>query len=263
MTDIFIKRLENLAPLSEPAAKAMAHAVVRTRTVKSGEDIVLSGTPQTNCHVLLKGMAAPYKVLSDGKRQIVRFAFPGDFLDLDAYVGGSIDYSVATLGPCTVGAIPHEALRNLSRNHADVAAALWHHTVADAAVSREWVVNVGRRSAQERISHLICEVFWRLQELGLATEVGGNRAFPWHVTQQDLADATGLSNVHVNRSLQDLRGRGLIGTERDRVIIFDWRGLKSLAGFTPEYLALTNQARSETIHQHVPTARGNGGEPLQ
>jgi CRP-like cAMP-binding protein len=252
-----------LAPLSEPAAKAMAHAVVRTRTANSGEDVVLSGALQTKCHVLLKGMAALYKVLSDGKRQIVRFAFPGDFLDLDGYVGGSIDYSVVTLGPCTIGAIQHEALRNLSRDHSDVAAALWHHTVADAAVSREWVVNVGRRPAQERISHLICEVFWRLQELGLATEVNGNRSFSWHVTQQHLADATGLSNVHVNRSLQELRGRGLIAVERDKVIIFDWPSLKSLAGFTADYLAPTNQNQWSTRHQTVPIALGNGGEPLQ
>lgn len=99
VTSIFIRRLKTLAALSETAAQAMADAVGRSYTVKSGLDIVMSGAPQSDCHVLLAGMAAPYKLLSEGKRQIVRFAFPGDFLDLDGYVGGAMDHSVAALGP--------------------------------------------------------------------------------------------------------------------------------------------------------------------
>jgi CRP-like cAMP-binding protein len=188
-------------------------------------------------------MASCYKPLSDGKRQIVRFAFPGDFLDLDGYLG-TMDYSVATLGMCTVGVIPHQALRDLSRDNPDVANAFWRHTLADTAVFREWVVNVGQRSAQARIAHLICEVFSRLQEIGLATEIGGNRAFSWHVTQQDLADATGMSSVHVNRSLQQLRERGLIETSRDKVTILDWFGLKGLSGFKMDYLEIAQHGGS-------------------
>ena len=203
----------------------------------SGQDIVVSGAPPSECHVLLDGMAAPYKLLSDGKRQIVRFAFPGDFLDLDGYVGGTMDHSVAALGACTVGVIQHQALRDLSRDHSDLAMALWRHTLADAAVFREWVVNVGQRSGEERIAHLLCEVFSRLQEIGLAIEVSGNGTFSWHVTQPDLADATGLSIVHVNRSLQLLRERRLIEAAPDKVTILDWPGLKSLADFKADYLA--------------------------
>ena len=244
LTNIFIKRLKSLAALSETAAQAVADAVARTYEVKSGQDIVLSGAPPSQCHVLLSGMAAPYKLLSDGKRQIVRFAFPGDCLDLDGFVGGTMDHCVATLGSCTVGAIPHRALRDLSRDHPDIAMALWRHTLADTAVFREWVVNVGQRSAPARIAHLICEVFSRLQEIGLAIEISGNRTFFWHVTQQDLADATGMSTVHVNRSLQQLRGRGLVETNRDTVTILDWFGLKSLSGFKTDYLELVQHGGS-------------------
>ena len=129
--------------------------------------------------------------------------------------------------------------------------ALWRHTLADAAMFREWVVNVGQRSGQERIAHLLCEVFSRLQEIGLAIEISGNRTFSWHVTQQDLADATGLSIVHVNRSLQVLRGRGLIETTRDKVTILDWPGLKDLAGFKADYLAFAPHIVQRPDARHV------------
>jgi CRP-like cAMP-binding protein len=248
LAKILIERLKNLAAISETAARAMASAVGRTFTANSGQDIMLSNTPRCECHVLLGGMAAPYKLLSDGKRQIVRFAFPGDFLDLDGYLGGTMDHSVATLGSCTIGVISHQALSEIARDHPDVAMALWRHTLADAAVLREWVVNVGRRSGQERLAHLLCEVFSRLQEVGLAVEISGNKTFSWYVRQQDLADATGLSSVHVNRSLQELRRRGLIEIKRNKVTIFYWPALNSLAGFKGDYL-LAHRHGSAAIHQ--------------
>ena len=129
LTDILIKRLKSLAALSEAAVEAVADVVVRTYSVESRQDIVVAGSPRSECHVLLDGMAAPYKLLSDGKRQIVRFAFPGDFIDLDGYVGGTMDHSVAALGACTVGVIPQQALHDVARDRWD----LRHGTLASHA----------------------------------------------------------------------------------------------------------------------------------
>ncbi len=241
LTQVMIRRLKSLGPLSEAAAPGIVDAVIRTFTVRPSQDIVVSDTRQNNCHVLLGGMAAAYKRLSEGKRQIVRFAMPGDFLDLDGFVGGAMDHSISALSPCTVGVIPHQALLDLMHAHPDIAQALWRLTLADAAVFREWVVNVGQRNAQERIAHLICEVVSRLTEVGLAIEISGNRTFSWHLTQNDLADATGMSTVHVNRSLQELRARGLVEVTRDKVTIYDWFGLKTLADFKAGYLSVALQ----------------------
>ena len=237
---MLINRQKSSVAPTETVAQAIADALARTYEVKDEQDIVLSGPSQSECHVLLAGMAAPYKLLSDGKRQIVRFAYPGDFLDLDGYVGGIMDHNVVALGSCTVGVISHQALRDFLHSHPEIALALWRQTLADAAVFREWVVNVGRRSSQERIAHLICEVFSRLHEIGLTTEISGNKTFSWSVTQGDLADATGMSVVHVNRSLQQLRGRGLIEVTNTKVTILNWRGLQSLAGFKVDYLVHTH-----------------------
>ena len=259
MADIFVTRLNSFAHLNPHAVHAAADAVSRTLAITSGQDVVRAGETSSECHVVLSGMAAHYKLLSDGKRQIVRFSFPGDLLDLDGFIGRAMDHSVVSCGPCTVGIISHQTLHELSAAHPEIATALWRHTLADAAVFREWVVNVGQRPAQVRIAHLLCEVCSRLNDFGDADDAG-SRSFSWHLTQQDLADATGLSCVHVNRCLQELRARGLIEITRENVTIHNWRGLKSLAGFNADYLLLPETGRrSLTTIQPYLAGSVNGG----
>ena len=236
LTHVLIKRLAMLCPLSGVEQAKLVTAIARTYEVNRGRDVTVLGESEGSCHVLLDGIAAPYRMLSDGRRQITRFCIPGDLLDLDGFVGGKMDHNVVTLGRCTIGVIAHEALRGLSREHPAIALALWRHTLADTAVFREWVVNVGQRSALERIAHVICEVFTRLRDAGRAAEIDGRPTFDWHIKQTDIADATGITPVHVNRSLQALRGGGLIHLSHSTMTILDWDGLADLSGFETDYL---------------------------
>lgn len=251
LTHVLSKRLTALCPLNEREREKLEAAVARTFEVDAGHDVIVMGRQRASCHVLLDGMAAPYRLLPDGRRQITRFAVPGDLLDLDGFVGGKMDHSVATLGRCTVGVIPHQVLRVLSREHPAIGMALWRHTLADTAVFREWVVNVGQRLAQERIAHVMCEVFTRLRDAGLASEINGRRTFTWPLTQTNIADATGITPVHVSRSLQALRGSGLIELSRTKVTILDWDGLVDMSGFETDYLHPVLPGSEARSHSHM------------
>jgi CRP-like cAMP-binding protein len=146
-----------------------------------------------------------------------------------------MDHGVLTLTNCTLAQMPREAVIEITEKHPRLARALWWTTLVDEAILREWVGNIGRRTASQRIAHLFCEFLVRLQAIGLAE--GGAYEFP--LTQAELADATGLSTVHVNRTLQELRAAGLITLKGRLLTIRDAERLKALAGFDPGYLHLT------------------------
>jgi CRP-like cAMP-binding protein len=132
----------------------------------------------------------------------------------------------------TVAFIPHEPLRELCHSHPLLADKFWRETLIDGAIFREWILNVGQREAPNRIAHILCEMFLKLQAVGLTK---GN-SFEFPITQREIADATGLSTVHVNRSVQKLRGDRLISLEKGRCTIFDWDGLRETAMFDSTYL---------------------------
>ena len=145
-----------------------------------------------------------------------------------------MDHGLAAVSPSKAGLIPHDATRDLTHAHPNVANKLWRDTLIDAAIFREWITNVGSREAPGRIAHLLCEIFLKLQAVGLTK---GN-SFDFPITQSEIADATGLSTVHVNRSVQKLRRERLIVLEKGRCTITDWEGLKEPAMFDPTYLHL-------------------------
>jgi CRP-like cAMP-binding protein len=235
--DPFIAKLAMLAPLTEAEKEVLAEAASRTVTISADQDIVREGETSGECRVLLDGWSARYKLLPEGKRQIVAFGLPGDVLDLDAFVTGTaMDHTVTTLCPCTLAVVPHATMREIVSAHPGVAQALWRNTLLDAAVYREWVVNVGRRSAHQRIAHLMCETYTRLAAVGRATDDGEGRGLTWPVTQTELGDATGLSTVHVNRTLQALRCGNLITLKGSDLSIEDWPALVRLGGFDPAYI---------------------------
>ena len=143
-----------------------------------------------------------------------------------------MDTSIATMTPCKLGFVPHEALRDLCARFPRIAGALWRETLIDASIFREWVTNVGQRPAFSRIAHVMCELVVRFQAVGLAE----GYSIPFPITQTEVGDATGLSNVHVNRSIQALRGQGLISLEDSTLTVPDWRRLTQAADFNPMYL---------------------------
>ena len=230
-----VRRLDALRRLSEAGIAAIRTAA-RERTVKSaaGEDLVCEGDRSESVRLFLSGWACRYKALEDGRRQIVSFILPGDTCDAHIYLLSSMDHSIASLTSVTYAELDRAAFERLMSADSSVAEALHCETLAARAIQREWAVNLGRRDALERVAHIICELFERLQTVGLTD--ANSFAFP--VTQMDLADATGLSTVHLNRTLQELRAAGLI-TLRDRSLtIVDPPALASTAMFNPGYLHL-------------------------
>ncbi len=230
-----IRRLDGFRKLSDDAA-GLIRSALRERVLKagSGEDLISEGDRAENVRVFLSGWACRYKVLEDGRRQIVNFVLPGDTCDAYIYLFSRMDHSLATLTPVVYAEFDRASFEQLISADKTIAEAFYCETLSNCAIQREWTLNIGRRDAIERVAHVVCELFVRLSVVGLAH--GNSFAFP--VTQMDLADATGLSTVHVNRTLQELRASGLITLRERQMIIHDLEGLSRMAMFTPHYLHL-------------------------
>ena len=218
--------------LSSNERQILENLPLEVRKVDADRDLGRDGHRSSHCLLLLNGMVCRYRVMQDGQRQIMSFHFPGDILDLSGLLLGKLDHDIGTLTPVEVAPIAHATLLDWIERHPGLGRALWQDTLVDAAVFREWVVNVGRRSAYARTAHLLCEMATRLRAVGLAQE--DTVSLP--VTAVELADATGLSVVHVNRVLQELRAKRLIELRGRVLAVLDWDGLKHAAGFDPDYL---------------------------
>lgn len=194
--------------------------------------IVREGQVATDCCLLLRGFAYRQKLVRDGARQIISFHIPTEFVDLQNGLLGIADHSVQSLDRTDIAAIPRTALMELSDSRPAIRRAMWIDTLIDASIFREWVVNVGRRDSRARIAHLLCELALRLENIGAGE--GGRFDFP--VTQEQLADATGLTAVHTNRTLQSLRKDGLIQLNARSLTVLDWQALREVGDFDELYL---------------------------
>jgi CRP-like cAMP-binding protein len=229
-----IRKLQTITSLSDDERQAILDLPVRIADLRADADIVREGDRPSQCCLLMDGFLCRHKSLADGKRQILAFYVPGDIPDLLSLHIEVMDHSLAAVAPSKVAYIPHDALRRLTDEKPRIAAVLWRDTLIDASVFREWIVNVGGRDAYSRIAHLICEVFLKLKVVGL---VNGS-TFDFPVTQTEIGDATGLSTVHVNRTVMELRGNGLIELERGRCTILNHQKLEEAGMFDPAYLHL-------------------------
>jgi len=205
--------------------------------IKEGQDIVRAGDQPSRSCLLLSGFACVYKLTGDGKRQIVGFSIPGDIPDLQSLHLEVLDNSLSTLTLCRVGFITHEALRDLCERYPRITSAFWRETLIDAAIFREWVINVGQREAYSRMAHVFCELIVRLRAVGLVED----HACTLPITQGEFADAIGVSTVHVNRVLQEMRANGIIELSGDRLKVPDWETLKRAGDFDPIYLHLKRE----------------------
>ncbi|MDB5710796.1 MAG: Crp/Fnr family transcriptional regulator [Sphingomonas bacterium] len=198
------------------------------------EDIIADGAHSGHCHVVLSGLACRYKLLPDGRRQIMAFLIPGDLCDAEIFILKVMDHGVAAVTPTTTALIPAEAMKALLRETSSLGEALWWGTMTDLGVLRERIIDEGRRSAYRRIAHLLYEMLVRYRMVGMT--VGNGFVFP--ITQNDLADATGLTPVHANRMLQKLRADGLIRLGGGVLTVLDPDRLKDAAQFNGAYLHL-------------------------
>lgn len=228
-----IRRLGALRRLSDQGVALLQQAVREgLQRTDTGDDLIDEGDPVDGIRVILSGWLCRYKMLEDGRRQIVNFILPGETCDAYSYLLPSMDHSIATLTPVVYAEIKRAQFEKMVAADRSLAEAFWCETLVNAAVQREWAVNLGRRVALERVAHLFCEIFERLHLVGLADE--NSCAFP--LTQTDLADATGLSVVHVNRTLQEMRHTGLIVLRERTLIINNVQALRDAALFSPNYL---------------------------
>ncbi len=227
-------KLDSIAVLSDEEKQALLDLPLTVKVFEADSDIVRDGDRPTECCLVLSGFVCRYKILPEGKRQIMGFYIPGDIPDLQSLHLNVMDHSISALVTSSIALIPHESLRHLLERHPGLAAALWRDTLIDAAMFREWMIGMGRRSAYQRIAHLLCELQVRLKAVGLAVRNG----YDLPVTQNELGDALGLSTVHVNRVLQDLRSEGLIVLHGGTLHIPDLEELQAAGDFDPSYLHL-------------------------
>jgi len=198
------------------------------------EDIIADGEHSNRCHVVLSGLACRYKLLPNGERQIMAFLIPGDLCDAEIFILKVMDHGVCAITPTTTALIPAETMKTLLRETSSLGEALWWGTMTDLAVLRERIIDEGRRNAYVRIAHLLYEMLVRYRMV----EMTKGDSFEFPITQTDLADATGLTPVHANRTLQKLRADGLIELAGGVVTVIDSIRLKNAAQFNGDYLHL-------------------------
>jgi CRP-like cAMP-binding protein len=227
-----VMRLERRSPLPEADRQALLGLPHSLRKLTAGAHIIRDGDPAENCCLLLSGFAYRYRITGEGGRQIISFHVAAEFLDLQNSFLGIADHSVQMLTDAEVALVPSSAMQELAMTRPALGRALWIDTLIDASIFREWVVNVGRRDSRARIAHLLCEFSLRLEAAGLAS----NHRYELPMTQEQLADAVGLTSVHVNRVLKQLGEEGLISRDRRSITIEDWGRMRAAGDFNERYL---------------------------
>ncbi len=234
--DRFLWELTFHRPLDDTDRRAVLDLPLRVRKLDHGAYLVREGVEPSNCSVLIDGFAYRQKVTGEGARQIISLSIPGDAVDLQNMFLDVADHSVQMLTSGTVADLNRVDLQALVLARPAVGAAIIKSTLVEASIVREWVVNIGRRDARERIAHLLCEFAVRLETRGLSAA-----GFELPMTQEQLADATGLTPVHVNRVLKGLENEGLITRQRRQIQFPDWRALQYAGDFSRQYLHLPGE----------------------
>jgi len=235
--EIFLRELQTHSPLSSDDRDAILRLPIRLRRLDAHSYLVREGDIPIHCCILVSGYAYRQKVTGDGSRQILAVCIPGDAIDFQNMFLDISDHGVQTLNRTIVADIPREDLQRLVLRRPATGSAIMHMTLIESSIMREWVVNVGRRDARSRIAHILCEFAVRLETRGLADTKSG---FELPMTQEQLADATGLTAVHVNRVLKSLQAERLIDRQRRYISFPDWRALQDAGDFSRGYLHISD-----------------------
>ena len=229
-----VEKLSLRDRISREEIEALQKALEPPKTVAAGSDIVREHSRPLHSTLLISGFSARYSTLEDGARQITEINVSGDFIDLHSLLMKQMDHGVVALTECVIAEAPHSGLIDITERHPHLTRLLWLDTIIDAAVHRQWLVAMGRRSGLGHLAHLVCELYLRLQAVGQT----GDLTFDLPLTQAVLGDALGLSTVHVSRLISELRGEGVINWSNGQIDILDWRRLAEIAEFDPTYLRL-------------------------
>jgi CRP-like cAMP-binding protein len=232
MANAFIDNLRRYTDLTPVDLGLLESACATVRAHPAGHDLVLEGDPPGPIFIILEGWACRYKLLPWGTRQIVAFMMPGDFCDLHAGIPDEMDHSIGTLTRARVAMIARPDMEHLIENRPALTRAFWRVQLVNESVSRSWIVSMGRRNAAERVAHLMCEFYVRAHNVGLTS--GDHCEMP--LTQIVLADALGMTAVHINRVLRQLRLAGIMTVGDGTLTITDAQKLARAAGFDDHYL---------------------------
>jgi len=238
MISVHLKALRKRTEIGSEEERAIRNAVAETRRLPPDEVAVHSGVELSSSLMLLDGWMARSKDLESGERQVTQLHIAGDFADLHAFTLKCLDHDVVTLTDCTVAVVPHDRLKQITEQYPHLARVYWFMTNIDAAIHREWALSLGQRSAISRMANLFCELRVRLEQIGRTR--GDTYELP--LTQRELAECLGLTVVHANRTLQELRRRGLVEFENRQLTIVDRRSLEGVAEFDPAYLYLDRRS---------------------
>jgi len=232
------QRLLQFCPLAPDERLALAGTLSSDRGFAPREELLPERKPSDGLHLIVEGFACRCKLLPDGRRQILGLLLPGDLVDLRLIPLGRLDHSIAALSAVRTSLVSASAMLSAVDRHPRLGRALWWLAAVEESITQQWLVNVGYRNAYERVAHLLCEVYWRLESVGLAQD--NQCRFP--LTQTELGDAVALSAVHINRTLMGMRRASLVRLHGGRLELLDRRALQAAASFDPGYLHLRGHA---------------------
>jgi CRP-like cAMP-binding protein len=232
----FLRKIESIAlfDLSVAEREALEALPIQASEFAAHQDVVVENERPDRSFIVLDGIAAAYKMTETGQRQVVAFYVPGDVPDFQSLHLEVLDFSICAATPLRVGFVGHDAIRNMFERHPRLTDTFWRVTLIEGSLSREWMLNNCRREAYSRLAHLFCEILVRMERVGLAS----NHSCKLALTQYELADALGVTQVHINRVLKEMRGSGLITLSNGHLAVHDWPALIEAAGFDPGYLHL-------------------------
>jgi CRP-like cAMP-binding protein len=230
-----VRRLRATSAVSEEEIKAIHALPISVRDYPAERAVVSDGQRATECCLIIRGFCVRSKTTSEGRRQILSIHIPGEIPDLMSLHLHVMDHDLSTLKPATLGFINHGVLKQLYRRQPNLADMFWRDTLIDAAMFREWIVNVGQRPAPARLAHVIVELRERLKIIGRAD----GASFEMPLTQEQVGEALGTTAVHANRVIKQLRQDGIVELHRGRVTVLDEDRLLELSGFDGRYLHLS------------------------
>jgi CRP-like cAMP-binding protein len=245
---MMLEKLQRRSTFTVNEAAALLGLPFRLAALNAASYIVREGDDPQYCCVILSGWAYRHKTARNGARQILAIHFKSELVGVNHGLLAAADHSIQTLSAADVAYISHDALLKVAAEFPNIAQALWRETLVEASVAREWIVNVGQRDARQRIAHLLCELVVRQN----AGPVPASYSIDWPLTQEQLGDATGLTAVHVNRTVQRLRATGLISTNRRSVTILDWPALQQAGAFDQAYLHLPEAQPADMRQRPAP-----------
>jgi CRP-like cAMP-binding protein len=238
MISVHLKKLRQRVEISSEEERAIRDSVAEVRRMKADQIVIHAGEELNVSLMLLEGWLARSKDLQSGERQVMQLHVAGDFADLHSFTLKQLDHDVSTLSECRIAVVPHDRIREITDLYPRLGRIFWLSTNIDGAIQRELTLSLGQRSAISRMAHLFCELYIRLEIVGHVSDGG----YDLPLTQRELSECLGLTVVHANRTLQELRRRGLVELGNRRLTILDRRGLEGVAEFDASYLYLDRHA---------------------